>query len=102
MKIKTEINNKKKNFFLKLLIKIIRKFGYEIIDQNNLQIPLKSSFANDNLSENGVKSITVPLGETKITRKVDSLTIIIRSYTFGNSNDWSFLFFRFGSFLFIF
>ena len=87
MKIKTETNNKKKNFLLKLLIKIIRKFGYEIIDQNNLQIPLKSSFANDNLSENGVRSITVPLGETKITRKVDSLTIIIRSYTFGNSND---------------
>ena len=66
-------------FFIKLLIKIIRKFGYEIIDQNNLQIPLKSSFANENLSENGVKSITVPLGETKITRKVNSLTIIIRS-----------------------
>ena len=84
---KIKINNKKKNFFIKLLIKIIRKFGYEIIDHNNLKIPLKSTLANENLSENGKKSITVPLGETKITRKVKSLTIIIRSYTFGNTDE---------------
>ena len=77
----------KKNFFLKSLIKIIRKFGYEIIDQNNLQIPLKSKTVNQNLSESGKKSISVPLGETKIKRKIKSFTIIIRSYTFGDKNE---------------
>ena len=39
-----KINNKsnKKNFLEKILIKLIRKFGYEIIDQANLNIPFKS------------------------------------------------------------
>jgi len=85
MKIKKNI--RKKNFFIKILIKLIRKFGYEIIDQTNLEIPSKKLDANEILSVNGKKSITVPLGETKINRKIDSLTIIIRSYTFGDSND---------------
>tara|TARA_Y100000591_G_scaffold144538_1_gene124211 strand:+ start:585 stop:1631 length:1047 start_codon:yes stop_codon:yes gene_type:complete len=84
---KIKINNKKKNFLVKFLIRLIRKLGYEIIDQNNLQIPLKAKLANENLSESGKKSITVPLGETKITRAVKSLTIIIRSYSFGNANE---------------
>ena len=84
---KIKINNRKKNFLVKFLISLIRKLGYEIIDQNNLQIPLKAKLANENLSESGKKSITVPLGETKITRTVKSLTIIIRSYSFGNSNE---------------
>ena len=84
---KIKINNQKKNFLVKFLIRLIRKLGYEIIDQNNLQIPLKAKLANENLSESGKKSITVPLGETKITRAVKSLTIIIRSYSFGNANE---------------
>ncbi len=86
MKKKQKINNK--NFFNKFLIKLIRKFGYEVIDQSNLTIPSKKMLLNENLSESGKKSITIPLGETKITRKVKSLTIIIRSYTHSNlSND---------------
>ena len=85
MKIKKDKH--KKNFFIKTLIKLLRKFGYEIIDQNSLEIPLKSISANQNLSESGKKSITVPLGETKIVKKVKSLTIIIRSYTFGDTNE---------------
>ena len=84
---KIKIDNKKKNFLVKFLIKLVRKLGYEIIDQNNLQIPLKGKLANENLSESGEKSITVPLGETKITRVVKSLTIIIRSYSFGNKDE---------------
>ena len=83
MKNKTD---NKKNFLKKLFIKIIRKFGYEVIDQANLNLPSSSLSANDNLSKSGFKSITVPLGTTKITNKIDSLTIIIRSYTFGDSN----------------
>ena len=36
MKNKTD---NKKNFLKKLLIKIIRKLGYEVIDQANLNLP---------------------------------------------------------------
>ncbi len=78
-------NSNKKNFLEKILIKLIRKFGYEIIDQTNLNIPYKNLKANENLSESGKKSITIPLGETKVSNKINSLAIIIRSYTFGNA-----------------
>ena len=77
----------KKNFFSKLFIKIIRKFGYEVIDQANLEIPGIDKNINENLSKSGLKSITIPLGSTKIKNKIKSLTIIIRSYTSGNSED---------------
>lgn len=79
-------NISKKNFFSKLIIKIIRKLGYEIIDQSNLIIPTSNLSANENLSKSGTKSITVPLGMTNITNKINSLTIIIRSYTFGDTD----------------
>ena len=77
----------KKSFLHKLFIKLIRKFGYEVIDQSNLYIPSKNLEANQNLSESGKQSINIPLGKTEITRKVKSLTIIIRSYTFGDVDD---------------
>lgn len=76
----------KKNFISKLIIKIIRKLGYEIIDQSNLNIPTSNLSATENLSKSGTKSITVPLGMTNITNKINSLTIIIRSYTFGDTD----------------
>ena len=79
--------NNNKNFLSKLFVKIIRKFGYEIIDQTNLEVPTSNSYAHENLSKSGNKSTTIPLGSTKITNKVNSLTIIIRSYTFGDVND---------------
>ena len=79
--------NNNKNFLSKLFVKIIRKFGYEIIDQANLEVPTSNSYAHENLSKSGNKSTTIPLGSTKITNKVNSLTIIIRSYTFGDVND---------------
>mgnify|MGYP001182528900 CR=1 FL=1 len=75
-----------KKFFSKILAKIVRKFGFEIIDQSTLEIPSNEKFANENLSESGIKSVTVPLGSTKITNKINSLAIIIRSYTFGDSD----------------
>ena len=77
----------KKNFFSKLFIKIIRKFGYEVIDQANLEIPGIDKNINENLSKSGLKSITIPLGSTKIKNKIKSITIIIRSYTSGNTED---------------
>ena len=77
----------KKNFFLKLFVKIVRKFGFEIIDQTNLEIPGIDRKINENLSISGLKSITIPLGLTKIKNKLKSLTIIIRSYTSGSGGD---------------
>ena len=76
--------NPKKTFLDKFFIKLIRKFGYEVIDQANLYIPSKDLEASVNLSEGGKQSITIPLRKTQITIKIQSLTIIIRSYTFGD------------------
>jgi len=84
---KNKLISQKKSFLDKFFIKLIRKFGYEIIDQANLNIPSKNLEANQNLSESGKQSINIPLGKTEITRKVKSLTIIIRSYTFGDADD---------------
>ncbi len=81
---KNKLVSKKKSFLDKFFIKLIRKFGYEVIDQANLYIPSKDLEANENLSESGKQSISIPLGKTEITRKIKSLTIIIRSYTFGD------------------
>ena len=50
---KNKISNKK-SFFSKLIVKIIRIFGYEIIDQSNLTLPLTNLNAIDNLSNNAV------------------------------------------------
>ena len=77
-----EINSKvKTNLFKKIFIKICRIFGYEIIDQSNFYIPTQRKALNENLNMQGKKSITLPLGEVKILRKVKSLTIIFRSCT---------------------
>ena len=64
------------SFFKKIFIKICRMCGYEIIDQSNFYVPTQEKSLNKNLSVQGIKSINLPLGETKISRKVNSLTII--------------------------
>ena len=71
----------KKNFFKKIFIKICRFLGYEIMDQSNFYIPTQEKEMSDNLNIQGKKSITLPLGETKIVRKVNALTVIFRSCT---------------------
>ena len=81
MKIK---KSSKSSFFKKILLKLVRKLGYEMVDQSNLNIADEDLYIKKNLSKSGDKSITIPLGETTISRKVESLTIIIRSYTFGD------------------
>ena len=78
---KIQNNNNNKNFFKKIFIKICRIFGYEIIDQSNFFVPTLGKNINQNLNIPGKKSITLPLGETKISRKVTALTIIFRSCT---------------------
>jgi hypothetical protein len=79
---KIKIN--KKNFLNKIIIKIIRRLGYEIIDQNNLIIPTSDQKIGDNLNILNNKSISLPLGEVKITRKINNLLIIFRSFTNEN------------------
>ena len=75
------INVSKKNIFKKIFIKICRILGFEIIDQNNFYVPTQEKFLNENLNIQGKKSITLPLGEIKVSRKVKALTVIYRSCT---------------------
>ena len=65
----------------KLFIKIIRFFGFEIIDQNKFLSPTLDKELNKDLSIINEKSIILPLGEVKITRKVNSIIIIVRMNT---------------------
>jgi hypothetical protein len=70
---------KKNNFLKKFFIKLCRSLSYEIIDQNNFEIPTLNKNAYDNISIIGKKSISIPLGEVKIKRKVTSLNIFLRT-----------------------
>ena len=72
-------NSNKPGFFKKIFIKLSRKLGYEFIDQNNFKIVTSNKKINQNLSILGKKSINLPLGEIRITRKVKALDIIIRT-----------------------
>jgi len=78
---KEQYYQNKPNFLRKLFIKICRLFGFEIIDQNNFYIPTQNKDLDENLNIQGKKSINLPLGEVKVSRKVNSLTVIFRSCT---------------------
>ena len=71
----------KKNIFKKLFIKISKILGYEIIDQTEFISPTLEKKLNDDLSTINNKSIVLPLGEVKITRKIKSVLIILRINT---------------------
>ena len=75
-KIKTKKTN---NFVKKVFVKVCRILGYELIDQNNFEIPTLEKNAIENISIAGKKSISMPLGQIDITRKVKSLNIYFRS-----------------------
>ncbi len=70
---------KKKSFLKKFLIKLNRLFGFEIIDQSNYLVESLNKYGYENLSKEGVHSITLPLGKLEIKRPVKSLHIILRS-----------------------
>ena len=78
------IKKNKYSFFKKIFVKIIRKLGFEIIDQNILTIPTRGVSIKDNISIFNEKNITLPLGEIKITRKINSFLVIFRSFTNEN------------------
>jgi len=56
--------------------------GYEIIDQNNFTSPTLEKKLNEDLTVLNEKSIVLPLGEVKISRKVRSILVLFRT----NSN----------------
>jgi len=72
---------KKTSFIKKVLIKICRIFGYELIDQSTLEFPVSNKNYKDLISIPGNKSISLGLGETPITRKVNTLDIIVKTCT---------------------
>ena len=65
----------------KIFIKLAKFLGFELIDQNDFTSPTLGKQLNEDLSIFNKKSIILPLGEVKITRKVNSVLIIIRMNT---------------------
>ena len=65
----------------KIFIKLAKVLGFEIIDQNDFTSPTLGKKLNEDLSILNKKSIVLPLGEVKITRKVNSILIIVRVNT---------------------
>ncbi len=72
---------KKTGIIRKFFIKIARLLGYELIDQADLSFVTSSK---ENPTAIGEKTITLPLGEVKITRKIQSLDLIIKTCTSVN------------------
>ena len=70
----------RKSITKKIFIKICRILGYEIIDQNEFYSPTLNKSIDNNLS-NTNKSIILPMGEVKLTRKIKSLLILFRTNT---------------------
>jgi len=71
----------KKNIIKKLFIKLSKVLGYEIIDQSDFSSPTLQKELNEDLSIVNKKSIVLPLGEVKITKKVSTVLIIFRANT---------------------
>ena len=65
----------------KIFIKLAKLLGFELIDQNDFFSPTLEKKLNDDLSIFNDKSIILPLGDVKITRKVNSILIIVRMNT---------------------
>jgi hypothetical protein len=71
----------KKSIIKKLFIKFSKVLGYEIIDQSDFNSPTLQKTLNEDLSIINEKSIILPLGEVKVTEKVNSILIIFRTNT---------------------
>ena len=76
-----KVQNKtiKSSILKKLFIKVCRIFDFEIIDQGNLHLPVTDKKSPAILSKIGDRSLVLPMGKVKITRKVKSLDIILRT-----------------------
>ena len=71
----------KKSIIKKIFIRLSKILGYEIIDQNEFYSPTLEKNLNEDLSTINQKSIVLPLGEVSISRKVNSILIILRANT---------------------
>ena len=71
----------KKSIIKRLFIKLSKALGYEIIDQSDFSSPTLQKELNQELSIINEKSIVLPLGEVRITKKVNSVLIIFRTNT---------------------
>ena len=71
----------KKSIIKKIFIRLSKILGYEIIDQNEFHSPTLEKNLNEDLSIINQKSIVLPLGEVSISRKVNSILIILRANT---------------------
>ena len=71
----------KKSIIKRLFIKLSKALGYEIIDQSDFSSPTLQKELNEDLSIINEKSIILPLGEVKITKKINSVLIIFRTNT---------------------
>jgi len=74
-------NSRSTSFLKKIFIKLCRLIGFEIIDQANFRSPTLKKGLEETLSIPGKKSITIPLGQIDIKRKVKSVKIIVRTCT---------------------
>ena len=71
----------KKSIIKKIFIRLSKILGYEIIDQNEFYSPTLEKNLNEDLSTINQKSIVLPLGEVSISRKVNSILIVLRANT---------------------
>ena len=71
----------KKSIIKKLFIKLSKVLGYELIDQSDFKSPTLQKVLNEDLSIINKKSIVLPLGEVKITKRVNSVLVIFRTNT---------------------
>jgi len=79
--------NTKNNFLKKIIIKLIRKLGFEIVDQQNYSLLGSIGELHESHSSPGNKSIVIPLGSINIEKKITDLLIIFRSCTAVNIMD---------------
>ena len=71
----------KKSIIKRIFIRLSKILGYEIIDQSDFSSPTLQKELNEDLSIINEKSIIIPLGEVKITKKVNFVLIIFRTNT---------------------
>ena len=72
----------KRGILKKLFIKLCRLLGYELINQADMSFVTSTN--KENASIIGNKSITLPLGEITIKRKIHNLDIILKTCTSVN------------------
>lgn len=74
------MKKKNYNFLKKRLAKLVRLFGVELVDQYNFTFLSNNKYLTEGLDIKN-RSISIPFGELKIERKVNSILIILRTCT---------------------